>query len=160
MSWFRTALLLSLSTLVTGCGGKTFKDAQEVSGVVTLNGQPLPNATVIFQPIGGANPGPPSSGSTDDRGEFMLEFAGFKKGAVVGKHRVLVTTRKFGPRKDNPDAEEEIAPELVPIKYATEPVTAEVPAGGTKTIKIELNGEPPKPGQAPGGPVDPGDRRG
>jgi hypothetical protein len=157
MSWFRIALLLSLGILTTGCSGKGFKEAEEVSGVVTLNGQPLPKATVIFQPIGSANPGPSSSGSTGDNGDFMLEFAGYKKGAVVGKHRVLVTTQRFAPRSGNPDAEEEIAPDLIPDRYKTEPVTVEVPAGGTKTIKIELEGPPPR---APGTAPSPEDRRG
>jgi hypothetical protein len=87
---------------------------------------------------------------TDDSGNFILTFADGKKGAVVGKHRVIITTRRVAPKADNPDMEEEIEPDVVPTSYRTQPPTFEVPKGGTQTANIELNGPPPaKPGDPP-----------
>lgn len=152
MSFNRELCLASFVVLAAmGCGGDGFSTAENVGGTVTLNGEPLPKATILFQPIGPGNAGPQSSGMTDDSGRFILTFADGKKGAVVGKHRVIITTRRVAPKADNPDQEEEIEPDVVPTLYRTEPPTFEVPKGGTENAKIELNG--PKPGK-PGDPPE------
>src|SRR5262245_7538084 len=79
---------------VVGCsGGPKFAP---VSGVVTLNGQPYPNAVVTFQPIGtqdNPNPGRGSSAYTDENGRFVLICDGDVNGAVVGKHLVRIATK-------------------------------------------------------------------
>jgi len=51
------------------CGCGSYKLAP-VSGQVTVNGKPLPNAAVIFQPKRAktSTPGPGSYGKTDDQG--------------------------------------------------------------------------------------------
>lgn len=68
-----------------GCDGGGSRG--RVTGKVTLDGKPLPNAAVTFMPAeGGA-----SSGVTDAEGNYELgHFDG--KGAVIGKHKVAVTT--------------------------------------------------------------------
>jgi hypothetical protein len=83
-----------LVLLVAGCGGSS--SLAPVSGRVTLNGQPLAKAAVVFQPIvakGGTNdPGPGSGGFTDADGRYTLTQTGTKhKGAVLGKHKVQIT---------------------------------------------------------------------
>src|SRR5437870_753812 len=87
----RARLLIGFAVVVaTGCGGGTKFAA--VSGRVTLNGQPLANATVSFQPIPGKgviDPGPGSLGKTNDNGDFSLILPTGQLGAVVGRHRVL-----------------------------------------------------------------------
>jgi hypothetical protein len=83
--------------LAVGCGSEA-KYAR-VAGRVTLNGQPLANATVSFQPIaeGSVNaPAPGSTGKTNDNGDYVLMCADGHAGACIGKHRVsisLVTER-------------------------------------------------------------------
>src|SRR5688572_21672020 len=77
---------------LSGCGGGP--KMAKVMGVVTLDGKPYPNALVSFQPIGTAddpNPGEGSVGRTDENGRFDL-YCDAKRGAVVGKHRVRITT--------------------------------------------------------------------
>lgn len=138
----RLTLGVVLVFAAVGCGGTSYSTAP-VSGTVTLNGKALADASVQFQPAMGGNPGPPSYGTTDDEGHFTLAFRDEKPGAVVGKHRVIITTRQFGPRKDNPDAEEELVKEQVPDSYATEPPMFDVPKGGTEGATIELIGPPP-----------------
>lgn len=69
-----------------GCGQSGPK-LVPVSGVVTLDGQPLSDAGILFQPIGG---GPPASGTTDASGRFTLRTQN-RPGAVLGEHRVSIT---------------------------------------------------------------------
>jgi hypothetical protein len=95
------ALTLAGVVLVLGCG-----DAKvaTVSGTVTLDAKPLPNALVSFQPTGeGAlNPGPGSTGRTDGQGEYSLQLIGGGRGAVVGRHKVQVSC-PVDDGKTNPD---------------------------------------------------------
>ena len=135
-----TGLLMMLAAV--GCGGKGFRSAP-VSGVVTLNGKPLAEATVIFQPAGSGNPGPPSTATTDEEGRFTLLFSDQKPGAVVGKHKVVVSTRQFHAQDENSDKEEEVVKEQVPDAYRESPFEFEVPASGTNDAEINLMGPPP-----------------
>jgi hypothetical protein len=84
-------LLVVAVGLVLGCGSKKFVP---VSGRVTLNGTPLANATVAFQPSGEGKPletAPGSSGKTNENGEYTLMTSTGQKGAAVGKHQVLIS---------------------------------------------------------------------
>jgi hypothetical protein len=108
--------LLLVLVLALGCGG--VKRAS-VSGTVTLDGQPLPNALVSFQPVGEGQvtPGPGSTGRTDDKGKYTLQVSGGGKGAVVGWHKVRISCPvPEGP--GNPD-EDRPAPrkDRVPDRY-------------------------------------------
>ncbi|WDI41074.1 carboxypeptidase-like regulatory domain-containing protein [Bremerella sp. P1] len=59
----------------------------KVTGVVTKGGQPLPDATVTFYPIGGR----PSFGTTDADGRYELIFTESVDGAMVGTHKVNIS---------------------------------------------------------------------
>jgi hypothetical protein len=78
------SLALLLVTMAAGCGGSP--KLLPVSGVVTLDGQPLSDAGVLFCPI--AN-GPAASDTTDARGRFQLVTVNMP-GAIVGSYRVSV----------------------------------------------------------------------
>lgn len=79
--------------LVTGCGGSGYAP---VSGTVLLNGQPLEDAKLIFEPVGDASgnaSGNVSYGRTDAAGRYTLRCPiAAQDGAVVGKHRVRIVT--------------------------------------------------------------------
>jgi hypothetical protein len=86
--WF-----LLLVALPLGCKGRD-PGTVPVSGRVTLDGQPLANATVTFTPAeaSGARLLPQSSGKTDEQGRFSLKVdTGQRSGAIVGLHRVRVS---------------------------------------------------------------------
>ena len=110
-------LLFPLILLSAGCGGD-FRLAA-VSGRVTLNGTPLSDAYVTFQPIGDkdhVNPGPGSFGKTDAEGRYTLRTAGNQgRGAVKGRHKV--TIRKGRPK--NPGVNEDYTQyrETLPERY-------------------------------------------
>lgn len=79
-----------LFALAAGCGGSTHPPLTQAAGVVTINGRPLPNATVSFIPLDKENTAGVANGVSDDQGRFRLTTAG-KPGAAVGRHKVTVT---------------------------------------------------------------------
>jgi hypothetical protein len=86
------ALALGLCTLA-GCGNPN-PPTGRVTGKVTWQGQPVKNASVIFAPVTGdkAKESPKgANGRTNDGGEYTLNTFGEGDGAVLGKHRVLVS---------------------------------------------------------------------
>src|SRR5438045_84351 len=90
------ALFLGMCAAV-GCGSST---NVPVSGVVKVDGKPYKNAVVSFQPMGGKdnpNPGRGSSGLTDENGRFALMTDDGKSGAVPGKHRIRIMTKRDDP---------------------------------------------------------------
>jgi len=133
---------------IAGCGGRKIAP---VSGTVTLDGQPYPNAIVSFQPIGtraNIEPGRGSVGVTDEQGRFTLRYDGSgRSGAMVGKHRVRICTdlgSEPEPGEDKP------APPQG--KRLVEPIPAEwhefstkefdVPAGGTTKADFAIETKP------------------
>lgn len=127
--------ILSVSSLV-GCaqGTKTVP----VSGVVTLDGKPLPEAHVTFQLATEdkvANAG--SFAFTDANGAYSLRtFEGEQPGAVVGKYRVsinLVTPSFDGDPAKRPPAK------TLPAKYNRQTeLQFDVAAGGTDKANFDL----------------------
>jgi hypothetical protein len=80
----RAALALLAALAAGGCGGKTAK----VQGVVTLDGKPLPGATVTFIPAGS---GRPAGGRSESDGSFRLTTFRPEDGALPGEYKVIVT---------------------------------------------------------------------
>jgi hypothetical protein len=141
--WFRTLFsrtvlakpgslfCLVAALLIGGCGGRS--DLGEVSGTVTLEGEPLANARIVFQP---QSQGSASFGMTDEQGKYTLQYSDEDMGAAIGTHTVSISTFVV----PDPDADEpaEAREERVPAKYNVDSeLTAEVTAG-SNTINFEL----------------------
>lgn len=139
--WLCLALSLGLSWVV-GCG-KSGPQIVPVSGTVTLDGNPIDKAGVMFIP----DTGRPATGVTDPQGHFTLTTAPDGNGAEVGKYQVTVSLKKIsgvaadangleaGPAT-GPIKEEYI----VPQKYSdpkTSGITVEVKSG-MEQVKLEL----------------------
>jgi len=140
-------LLLACAALpLMGCGGSR---AVPVSGRVTLNGKPLPNATVTFQPVpkGGINIEPTSVGETNAQGEFTLKILGKDQpGAVVGEHLVSISALQ-GPPPESKDDNPKPRKDLVPPAYnSNTTLKFTVPAEGSTTANFDL--QPGKAGPA------------
>jgi hypothetical protein len=91
--------------LTIGCGSEEY-GVVPVSGTVTLDGQPLADAQVSFEPTGAESAeqivGPGSFGRSDGEGRYKLETVWpVQDGAAVGAHRVRVTTAKNASDADN-----------------------------------------------------------
>jgi len=124
-SWMVGLTGAALLVFVVGCaGGDVPNLAKDVTGRVTLNGQPVADAVVLFEPQSGR----PSSGKTDADGRFVLYYSETHTGAVPGQHIVRVSKM-----------EEEAGQELIPERYnfgstLTETVTMD----GPNDFTIEL----------------------
>jgi len=70
-----------------------------VSGRVTMDGKPLADVYVVFEPADGRpNPGMGSIGKTDADGHYSLhQIQPDRAGAVVGRHRVTIRRMSENP---------------------------------------------------------------
>src|SRR5437763_662474 len=115
----RSIFLAAALTLAAGCGGQKFAP---VSGRVTLNGKPLANAQVAFNPIpptGSIESGPSAVGTTNQNGEFTLRVSLKQRGAVIGKHRVAISTMssQVAGDSDAPVALNSAPRDINPVRY-------------------------------------------
>lgn len=98
--FFSLMLMAAVFSLAfVGCNSDPYRVAP-VSGTVTLDGKPVAQCAVMFQPTSenNPNPGPGSFGITDADGRYTLKLVGKETpGGVVGKHKV-----RFDPYSDEP----------------------------------------------------------
>lgn len=124
-------LLLAITVMTAiGCGGST-PDVGLVTGTVTLDGQPLENAEVVFAPATGR----PSTGLTDSGGRYELTYIRDVKGAVPGTHAVRITTR---PESRPDDYQGPAFRETISAKYNTDTVLKAEVEAGANTYNFDL----------------------
>jgi hypothetical protein len=124
----------------SGCG--TNEKIAPVSGVVKLNGKPVADVEVIFQPITESvnSPGPAAFGVTDAEGRYTVKVVGENiVGATVGKNRVQFSG-KASAADFSEDGTKRGKPAVsIPAKYSTDSkIEFDVPAKGTTTADFEL----------------------
>jgi len=85
-----TPVVCILSLVLTGCAAKG-PELAKVNGKVTLDGNPLPNVTVMLNPMQG---GRPSLGTTESDGSFVLYHTSGRKGVELGEHEVFVDPKE------------------------------------------------------------------
>jgi len=146
--------VMLVALLVAGCRQSELETAP-VSGVVTLDGRPVPDLLVVFNPTRGtpenrrARPG--SSGMTDQEGRFELETID-GRGAVPGEHVVSLT---FPATEEDADASIPPPPPAValPPEATDRSLTFVVPADGTEEARFALQSvrEPAAEASAPAG---------
>lgn len=125
-------LLAFVAISVAGCGGSSSgPDLGTVTGVVKIDGQPAADLVITFEPIAG---GRRSIGKTDEEGMYKLAFSADRKGALIGSHRVIITTASTSDAPDPSGVEKD----RIPPRYNTETeITKEVVAGSNE-IDVEL----------------------
>ncbi len=128
-----------LSLALAGCGGGDVKLVR-VAGQVLMDGEPVPNARVIFDPAGG---GRLSAGVTSDDGRYDLTYIEHRRGALPGNHKVRITTFVEAD-KDSSDPEIQTGrPETIPPEYnAQTTLEVEVPEQRTVELNFELESKP------------------
>ena len=140
--WFWRSMPLAFAfAILVGCGESSKFQLAPVSGIVTLDGEPLIDAVVNFQPMASTDDGIAGIGSnarTDQQGRFVMNTIDEHPGAVVGKHRVriysyspesaLVEDTDSGPSKERV---------LERYNYRSK-LTLEVPAAGTEEADFDL----------------------
>lgn len=106
-------VVAALVLLAVGCsrGGP---EIASVSGRVTMDGKPLPNASVVFIPENGR----PAGANTDADGRYVLNFSQGRKGAIPGKSMIrIMTLRDPTPGEDGKSIPG--SKETVPARYNT-----------------------------------------
>jgi hypothetical protein len=127
------ALLVAL--LVLGCGQSQSSNLVPVAGTVTLDGQPLGNATLFFMPQGETK-GNGGGGTTDAAGKYQANSVRGEKGLHPGSYKVTVSRRLMPDGKPPPPDDkpmESPARESLPGQYSDQgqtTLTANVAAGG------------------------------
>jgi hypothetical protein len=142
----RLAFILGIFTCCAGCGSGGGVD---VSGIVTLDGQPLPGVHLTFdQPELPPNKNIGYVGQTDAEGRYTLRpIMGDGSGVPPGKYRVSLTTAVADPSAPPPprpagrratiyDESPKPPPEKVPPTSRVQEFT--VPADGTEEANFDL----------------------
>ena len=104
-----------------GCSGSG-PEMGNVTGRITLDGNPVVQATICFHPSDGRAA---SAGISDANGKYTLLFSESRKGAMIGEHKVTIST--FRPETTG-DREGEFNPavqESIPAKF-TSPNTTDL----------------------------------
>lgn len=149
---FSYAIAAVVLATIVGCGGSGPKYVK-VTGVVTLDGKPYKNALVSFQPIaepGKLNAGVGSGAVTDAEGKFALQSQDGKPGAVVGKHRIRIQTKRDDPTAyvdpsvgspddPNPTGKKQLV-DPIPLEWYADTSTKEfiVPPEGTDKAEFAI----------------------
>ncbi len=136
-SWIAAALLMVLG--LAGCGpASNLPKTVPAEGVVTLDGTPVSDVTIIFIAETGTYN---ATAVTDAQGKFALKAFPEKDGAVPGKYKVEMTktiVEAASAKKDEPNVNLKYG---LPKKYATyttSGLSKDIPEAGVKDIKFEL----------------------
>jgi hypothetical protein len=105
---FATCVCLIGVALISGCGTSGGPELGTVTGHVTLDGEPLQNARVVFW----LGKGRPSEAITDSQGYYDLRYTTSRKGALIGAHTVHISTAIVS-------SDEKVAAERVPPQFNT-----------------------------------------
>lgn len=124
-SLFRTALLLLGLCGFAGCGDDT-PPLGEVTGIVTLDGQPLEGVIVVFKP----EVGRPATGTTDAQGKYTLEYSYEVPGCKAGPNKVYL---EWPLGATNAKA--------LPTQYTTNSQLAADVKEGSNTIDLKLESD-------------------
>lgn len=111
-----------------GCGEKTVA----VSGKVMLNGKPVKDCQVMFEPLReNSTLGPRAIGITDADGQYTLASVETEKeGVAVGKCRIRLAWEDPEPSTEY-GAPSKQPPYQLPKKASDGSMTYDVPSGGT-----------------------------
>ena len=109
---------------IAGCG-QTGPQVAPVTGRITLDGQPLQNADVLFQPAGSK---PPSAGRADANGHYELAYKRGVMGGTVGSNTVQITI----------SSDVVANPPNIPARYNTESELSKEVKSGQNEFNFDL----------------------
>ena len=130
-SWYFAGALLVV--LLTGCGQSY--SLGTVTGLVTLDGEPLSQATVTFS----RGQGRMSVGTTDEAGRYRLQYTSSQQGAEPGNHTVSITSQVDAVSGEGELAAVEGRKELLPPRYHQKTELSAEVKPGRNTIDFELS---------------------
>lgn len=133
-------LIIFCLLVIWGCssGPKIDRPTTEVRGVVTLDGQPVEDAVVTFQP--GQNKRG-ATGRTDKDGKFTMTTFQSGDGVVPGEYNVVIVKYEQYDAEESRGGNTPELKHLLPKKYAnpgTSKLTASVSDEGPLTLDFSL----------------------
>jgi hypothetical protein len=127
------AALAVMSVWAVGCNPESLPGLGRVTGTVTMDGKPVPNASLVFTPKeSGATA---SLGRTDDTGNYELYYSRGNKGAKTGEHSVTINNYRAPGEDGNPGQ-----PESIPTQYNLKTELTATVNSGTNKIDFALKG--------------------
>ena len=131
---FRGLAIALLAAAIVGCGQSSDLDKVVVRGMVTLDGQPIPNGELRFIPINGTK-GSISGGPIKD-GAYVAQGRG---GVPIGEHRVEIKAFRPDAKAGQPaEPEGGSAEQYLDKRYNDQStLTAKIDAG-TETQDFQL----------------------
>lgn len=121
---------------LAGCGAQM--KVAPVTGTVTLDGQPLEQVSVLFQPDNGR----PSFGVTDKQGKYQLAYNRGQGGAEVGECTVKVSEMKNDEEAPTKPVAKKVKGVESPFdRYAKDPLKVKI-LPKKNTIDIALTSQP------------------
>lgn len=106
-----------------------------VSGIVSLDGKPVPNAKVKYKPLSG---GRISTAVTDEQGSYILQYTNDLSGAKVDRHRVSVWTGREAEGLPGMEGYVPAVEETLPEKYRGKSELEVDVLDGDNTIPLDL----------------------
>lgn len=138
--WLSALGVVLILAALPGC--RPGSPVGEVTGRVTIDGQPAPGLLVHFEPQDGFAKGLPETfGATDDQGSYQAKRMNGQTGAALGLNHVRITAIE---RDGNQQAK-------IHARYAQDYTLWFEVAPGQNTFDIELRSDPlkrPKPAAA------------
>jgi hypothetical protein len=135
-------LAVALCTLIlnlTGCGGNGDRPVLgQVTGIVTLDNEPLTGTVVVFHP----DDGRPARGKTDEDGKYELTYIGQTLGSKVGHNRVEIAPSE--EREDDDEIEDTRNTENVGAAKRSKRGKIQVPARYNTKSELEADVQPGK----------------
>ena len=127
-------LLIAAGLFAIALGCNQGPPLGQVSGKVTLDGEPVPQATLTFSHANGRT----AFARTDESGAYELKFTDGREGALLGENHVSIETSRAGT-----DAEGNFVeyPETIPAKYNKESEITKVIEPGEQTIDFDLSSD-------------------
>ena len=130
--WSWAVCLVTLGAL-GGCAKQPGVKLTDAEGTVKIDGKPAVNVLVQFMPDKSLGNVPGSSGLTDENGHFSMIAADGRKGAVIGKHNVVLANE----RADERSGKKVVGPP-VPEKYTRPGAKTVDVAADKKTYDFDL----------------------
>lgn len=131
-----TFSIVSLS--LWGCGsGSDRPELGQVTGIITMDGEPLSGIAVVFSP----DDGRPARGKTDAQGRYKLTYIGQTPGAKVGHHRVEIAPNEEGEDEEELEAAN-AGEETSTAKPQSKPKKLKVPARYNTNSILEADVKP------------------
>ncbi len=125
--------------LIAGCGGGDGLPRERVSGMVTLDGQPVADGMIQFLPEGPADPSGAvlSGGATIKGGAYDIPR---DTGLIPGTYKVSIyAASSKGEVSNDPGPGQRLPREMIPAKYNQQTtLTAAVEAGGDNHFDFPL----------------------